>query len=490
MKFLLAEHGILFRVLLTITSLAPPATDLGYLLHKNPARCQEVPLSFGKAHVFFPEATAERCTAALLLEIDPVEMVRGRGPGAEGLLDQYVNDRPYVASSFLSVAIAHAFGTALQGRCQKRPNLVTAPLPLRARISTIPCGAGEQFLRRLFEPLGYSLTAVRHPLDVRFPEWGEGPYHTVEIAKTTPLNELLVHLYVLLPVLDGKKHYYVGEDEVENLLRKGAGWLAGHPEKEAIALRYLRRKPSLARMALARLADESGEAAETAAEESADRDRDAPLPEREATLNEQRLGSVLAALRGSGARRVLDLGCGEGKLLAALLKEKEFTEVVGMDVSIRSLEIAERKLALDRLPEARRKRIRLIHGSLIYRDARLAGFDAAAIVEVVEHLDPERLASFERVVFEWARPATVVLTTPNREYNVTWETLRDGALRHPDHRFEWTRAEFQEWGGRVAAGHGYTARFLPVGPEEPGLGSPTQMAIFTLGPGRSIGGSP
>jgi 3' terminal RNA ribose 2'-O-methyltransferase Hen1 len=232
-------------VLLTITNTLAPATDLGYLLHKNPARCQEVELGFGKAQVFYPEASEERCTAALLIEVDPVEMVRGRGPKGGRLLDQYVNDRPYVASSFLSVAIAQVFGSALNGKCAKRPELVARPLPLSARIAALPCRGGEGFLRRLFEPLGYSLSAARHPLDPQFPEWGESPYHTVELAKETPLRDLLVHLYVLVPVLDGLKHYFVGEAEVENLLRKGAGWLGDHPEKEAIAVRYLRRKPSL-----------------------------------------------------------------------------------------------------------------------------------------------------------------------------------------------------------------------------------------------------
>jgi 3' terminal RNA ribose 2'-O-methyltransferase Hen1 len=467
-------------VLLTITNTSPPATDIGYLLHKNPARCQEVELSFGKAQVFYPEATPERCTAALLLDVDPVEMVRGRTSAGGGLLDQYVNDRPYVASSFLSVAIAQVFGSALNGRCQRRPDLVEKPLPLQARLSALPCRGGEVFLRRLFEPLGYTMTATRHPLDPQFPEWGDGPYHTVELQKTTTLQDLLVHLYVLVPVLDGKKHYFVGEAEVENLLRKGEGWLAAHPEKEGIALRYLRSKPSLARMALARLADEAGETTEAAETEEAPGSSDEVMPQREASLNDQRLGSVLAALRGCGAKRVLDLGCGEGKLLSSLLKDQAFTEIVGMDVSIRSLEIAERKLNLERLPEARRKRIRLIQGSLIYRDVRLAGFDAAAIVEVLEHLEPERLAAFERVLFECTRPANVVLTTPNREYNSLFEGLQEGTLRHRDHRFEWTRAEFQDWGSRVALRWGYSVRFIPVGPEDPDRGPPTQMAIFQL----------
>ena len=146
-----------------------------------------------------------------------------------------------------------------------------------------------------------------------------------------------------------------------------------------------------------------------------------------------------------------------------LLADKQFTNIVGMDISIRSLELAHRRLKLDRLPSMQRDRIRLIHGALTYRDERLAGFDAAAVVEVIEHLDPARLSAFERVVFQHARPRTVVLTTPNREYNVVWETLPAGAMRHGDHRFEWTRAEFQEWANRVAEQFNYFVRFLPVG---------------------------
>ncbi|HEX5163986.1 MAG TPA: methyltransferase, partial [Thermomicrobiales bacterium] len=212
------------------------------------------------------------------------------------------------------------------------------------------------------------------------------------------------------------------------------------------------------------------EAAEEAAEEE--------TIEQRISLNQQRLDAVLAALRESGAQRVLDLGCGEGRLLQLLLAERQFTEIVGMDVSHRILDSAADRLRLDRLPERQRERIRLIHGSLTYRDERLAGFDAAAVVEVIEHLDPPRLAAFERVIFEQARPNTVVVTTPNAEYNVRWETLPAGHYRHRDHRFEWTRADFEGWAGQIAARFSYTVRFSPIGPVDPEVGAPTQMAIF------------
>jgi len=466
-------------MLLTITLTRTPATDLGYLLHKNPANLQRFDLTCGQAHVFYPEAGADRCTAALLVEVDPVALVRGRrGPGGEGRkLEQYVNDRPYAASSFLSVAMAEVFNSALAGRSRERPELAETALPLEAKLAALPCRGGEEFLRRLFEPLGYAITAERHPLDERYPEWGESAYFTVRLQASTRLRDLLAHLYVLVPVLDDDKHYWVGDDEVEKLLRHGAGWLADHPERELITSRYLKHQHSLARAALARLIQEESPDPDAAEQ---DHEAEEEAVEKPIRLNDQRLGTVLAAVKQSGAKRVLDLGCGEGRLLRSFLEDRSFEEIVGMDVSHRSLEIAHERLHLDRLPPRQRERIRLIHGSLTYRDQRLAGYDAATVVEVIEHLDPPRLAAFERVLFEAARPKTVVVTTPNGEYNVRFASLPAGKFRHKDHRFEWSRDEFQSWACRVAERFGYSVRFLSIGPDDPEVGSPTQMGVFTL----------
>jgi 3' terminal RNA ribose 2'-O-methyltransferase Hen1 len=466
-------------MLLTITNTTPPASDLGYLLHKNPERWQSFELAFGKAHVFYPEVSTDRCTAALLLDIDPVGLVRNRrGRGDEsGTLDQYVNDRPYVASSFLSVAIARVLGSALAGTSKNRPDLAKEALPLEAKIAVLPCRGGEVFLRRLFEPLGYEVIAFHHALDEKFPEWGESPYYTVRLRATVRLQDLLTHLYVLVPVLDAEKHYWVGQDEVEKLLRHGEGWLAAHPEKEEIVFRYLKRFGRLAREALARLSDEDNPDPDAVEEE---RSRAETVFEETLKLNDQRIGAVMAVLKNSGAKRVLDLGCGEGKILKALLETPAFEEIVGMDVSYRSLERAQERLHLDSLPAQRRARIKLIQGSLIYRDQRLSGYEAAIVVEVVEHLDPPRLAAFERVLFEHAKPRLVVLTTPNFEYNVRFETLPAGQFRHKDHRFEWTRSQFEQWARGIAERFKYSVHFLPVGPQDSEVGAPTQMGVFTL----------
>lgn len=451
--------------------------DLGYLLLKNPARAHTFELPFGKAHVIYPELSEQRSTAALLLDIDPVGLVRGRPHSAgEGSIDQYVNDRPYVSSSFLSVAMSGVLGTAMGGRSKDRQELADSPLQWTATIGVVPCRAGEQLIRALFEPLDYEVSLEHHTLDERFPEWGDGFHYTVRITGTKRLQDLLGHVYVLVPVLDPEKHYWVGDDEVEKLLRKGEGWLASHPQRDAIASRYLRFDRRLTRDALARLADEDAPDPDATEQLRANEELEIEAPIR---LWEQRIGAVVSALRSVGARTVVDVGCGEGTLLKALLRDREFHRMVGLDVSWRSLERARRGMHLDRMSDAQKARIELIHGSLMYRDRRLGGFDAATAVEVIEHLDPPRLSAFERVLFEHARPKAAIITTPNSEYNALFPGLPMGKFRHKDHRFEWSRQEFAAWAHGISERFGYAVRLLPVGPEDPNLGPPTQMGVFT-----------
>jgi 3' terminal RNA ribose 2'-O-methyltransferase Hen1 len=456
-------------VLLTLTTTHRPATDLGFLLHKHPDRVQTFDVPFGEAHVFYPEATEERCTAALVLDVDPVGLIRrGRGRGSFALAE-YVNDRPYVASSFLSVAMVNVFSTAMRGQCKPRPELAATALPFEASLPAVPARGGTEMVERLFAPLGYAVAAQPLQLDERYPEWGDSRHVALTLTGTVRLADLLSHLYVLLPVLDDDKHYWIDRGEIEKLMRRGDTWLPAHPARDLIVRRYLKRQRHLVHPALQQLD-------EAAPPEDEDPEREERLEER-VSLRDHRLGAVQAVLKASGARRVLDLGCGAGALLQRLVKDG-YDEVVGVDVSARALEAAERKLRLDRMPEQQRERIRLLQSPLTYRDRRLAGYDAAALVEVIEHFDPPRLHAAEHNVFAAARPQTVVVTTPNREYNVRWETLPAGELRHADHRFEWTREEFAAWAAGVASRHGYGVRFLAVGPEDEEVGAPTQMAVF------------
>jgi 3' terminal RNA ribose 2'-O-methyltransferase Hen1 len=466
-------------MILNITTTHYPATDLGFLLHKHPDKFQTFELSVGKAHVFYPEKGEKRTTISLLLDIDPIDMVRGSRKlgGDDFVLGNYVNDRPYVASSFMSVAIAKAFSSAMNGKCKDKPELVDVKLPVEVSIPAIPAPkGGEILIRKFFEPLGYNVDLSRLPLDDKFPDWGASKYFSLKLSNTVTVKDLLSHLYVLIPALDNDKHYFVSQHEIEKLLAKGEGWLKDHPEKEQITRRYLINLNALSRQALDRLTE--GEQSDQAEEEPA---QVSELEQRKETLHDKRLKLVAEKLVESGATSVLDLGCGEGKLIRLLLKHKQFGRITGMDVSYNELLKAKERLHYEEMSPRQKERITLFQGSLTYRDKRLDGFEAAAVVEVIEHLDVNRLKAFERVLFEFSKPQTVVLTTPNKEYNVMWERLAADTMRHDDHRFEWTRAEFAAWANNIAQNYNYRVEILPIGDEEENIGAPSQMAIFKYG---------
>jgi SAM-dependent methyltransferase len=542
-------------MLLSITLTEPPATDLGYLLHKHPDRLQSFAVSAGQAHVFYPEAAEQRCTAALLLEIDPITLVRGHRRAGSGSADafslaEYVNDRPYAASSMLAVALGKVFRTAMTGRCDARPDLAARALPLEISIPALSCRGGADLADRLLRPLGWDMRATRIPLDPELPEWGDSRYLTVRLTGQVRLADALSHLYVLLPVLDDSKHYWVDDAEIDKLIRAGGDWLAAHPERDLITHRYLAHQRALTASAVARLAEVDDtepealdnavpEALAYAVSEASEVDDTEPealdnavpealayaVPEALAyaepealdnavpqgtpggagpppprgNLAQARREAVLAVLhdtvlrdtvlrdtvlrdsasRNSGAARVADLGCGEGRLVAMLLREPSVARVLGVDVSHRALARTAQRLHLDTMPDRQRDRVELLQSSLTYADARLAGLDAAVLMEVIEHVDPPRLGALEQTVFGAARPGTVVVTTPNAEHNVRFPDLRPGAMRHPDHRFEWTRPQFRDWAAGVAGRRGYQVRFLPIGADDPEVGPPSQLAVFT-----------
>ena len=454
-------------MLLTLSTTMPSAADLGYLLHKHPDKVQQFELPVGLAHVVWPEVSDERSTAALLLEVDPIALVRGKGHESFALA-QYVNDRPYAASSMLAVALGSVFRTAMAGTCKARPELAAQPIPLEVHLPAVPARGGPDLVHRLFGQLGWDVTATPFPLEATMPSWGDSPYVDLRLSGTLRLADALSQLYVLLPVLDDAKHYWVGEAEVDKLLRAGGSWLPEHPERELITRRYLRHQRSLVLSAVERLAEVDDVPVGPA--EDAE-------PQAKPLAND-RAAAVLAALKTENASSVVDLGCGEGALLRDLIADASFGRVIGVDVSHRALEVAAKRLNLDRMPDTQRARLELIQSSVTYRDDRLAGHDAVVLMEVIEHVDPPRLPALERTVFGDAKPTAVVVTTPNAEYNVLYPFLAAGTMRHRDHRFEWTRAEFASWATATAAAYGYSVRFVPVGVEDSRFGPSTQMAVF------------
>jgi len=456
-------------MLLQITTTHQPATDLGYLLHKRPGKFQTKKLAFGHVHVFYPEASAEKCTAALWIDINAVELSKGRNQqfSKSFQLGQYVNDRPYVASSFMSTAIAKYYGSALNGNCKDRPELAKTAIPLEIRLVSVCARGGANLIKSLFEPLAYEVEVEGSSLNENFPEWGDSPYYKITLRGTLTVQEVLTHLYVLLPVLDNNKHYFVSQTEIEKLLAKGIKWLPNHPRKDLIVNRYLKYKTTYTRRAIDKMSPGIIKEAERV------------IVERKVTLHQRRLAKVAEELKISGAKTVADLGCGEGKLIKLLIPDTQFEKIIGVDVSAKSLEIAEKRLYLLNATPKRRKRISLLHGSLMYNDERLTGVDAAALVEVIEHIEEEKLPLLERIVFGEINPKTVIITTPNSEYNVLYEGLENGKMRHNDHRFEWNRAQFKAWAEKLASEYKYTFNIKPIGEIDANYGASSQMAIFT-----------
>jgi len=459
-------------MLLTISTTYKNANELSYLLHKHPNKLQSFDLKVGHVKIFYPEYSNDRTTVAMLLDVNPIDLVKKSRKSAHKnfSLGQYVNDRPYVASSFMSVAIAKAFSSAMNGNCKDKPELVDVTMPFEITISVLPAPRGGALLiRKLFEPLGYALEIKRHILDEKFEDWGESKYYKVTLKNSLKLKDLLSHLYVLIPALDNDKHYFVSQNEIDKLLEKGRGWLETHPEKEQIIKRYLINLSSLTKQAIERLgvSDDSEEESETIEQKV-----------KKETLHQQRLKIVFDKLVESKSNSVIDLGCGEGKLIRMLLKERQFQKITGMDISNSELNKCKDRLYWEEMAPKQKDRINLFQGALTYKDKRLEGYDAAALVEVIEHIDQNRLPSLERVVFEFARPKTVLITTPNKEYNALYDNLQTLKMRHDDHRFEWTRNEFHEWANRVAQTYNYSVHFDSIGTIDEKYGSSSQMAIF------------
>jgi 3' terminal RNA ribose 2'-O-methyltransferase Hen1 len=436
------------------------------LLHKHPDKLQTVELSVGNAHVFYPEATEDSCTACLLLDINPIDLVRSdKGRGAF-LQEHYLNDRPYTSNSFLSTALVKAFGSAINGTCHTKPELVKTAIALKAKVHSLKVDCDKSYINKLFEPLGYQISYETIQLDSIFPSWGESKVVNLTVQKTTTLKEFLSQLYVFMVVLDNDRHYWISRNDIDVLIRRGENWLSNHPEKDWITKRYLKNLRTLTNPALLRLANE-----DELIEEQ-------PLPEKKLNLHQQRLNKAFELLKASGAESILDIGCGEGKLLKLLLKEGRFKKIAGMDVSFSELQKAKENLYLDQASPATRDRIKIFQGSVTYKDERLKNFDAASLVEVIEHLDKERLPAMEKVVFGFAKPTTVILSTPNAEYNVVFEKLQAETFRHDDHRFEWTRNEFADWCNKICNEFGYQVEIYPVGQEEENIGAPSQLAMF------------
>ena len=462
-------------MLLTITYTGNNTQDLGYLLHKNPSRPQQFEISYGKAYVFYPEVSDERTTVALLLDIDPLDLAKGKVGSGEGGLFDYVNDRPYVCSSFMSAAISRIFGAAMNGKCKEKPELAEMPLELSATIYSLKDNGNEYLAEQMFTSLGYNVAIKRTLLDPKFPEWGMSPYIDLTISGKVKLSEMLNHIYVLIPVFDTEKHYFVSDSEVNKLLGHGGDWLPAHPYKDKITRRYLGK-----RSAYIKKANEALSAEELVMEDGGSDVTEAELAEekeKKIPLNTIRLETVKKTVLDSGAESVIDFGCGEGRLEQIILREPQIKKITAVDVSVDVLEIASRKLRYEKLEPELKDKLTLTQGSVTYKDERFKGYDCACLVEVIEHIDKPKLPDAEKAVFGVYHPKTVVVTTPNKDYNTVYG-IPDEELRHKDHRFEWTREEFKKWTEEICKTYKYVCQIENIGDCSEEFGSATMMGVF------------
>ena len=483
-------------MLLTITLTEPPATDLGFLLHKHPDRLQSFDVSAGQAHVFYPEAGEQRCTAALLLEIDPIGLVRGHrrsgtgGPEAFSLAE-YVNDRPYAASSMLAVALGKVFRTAMTGRCDARPDLAARALPLEIGIPALSCRGGTDLARRLLRPLGWDVQATRIPLDPELPEWGGSHYVTVQLTGRIRLADALSHLYVLLPVLDDSKHYWVDDAEIDKLLRAGGDWLATHPERELITHRYLAHQRQLTETAVARLAevdDTEPEVLDNAVPESPD-----PASTRRHRPGPRRAG---APWPSSAAKPCWP--CSATPCSQAQRRPASPTSAAGRAGWSRCC-WASRPPPGSSASTCRTGRWNGPPSGCTWTPCRTASASGWTCCSP-RSPTPTRgwpawtprcswrssSTSTRRGSARWsrpcsARPGPAPSWSPRRTPSTTsasrtWPRARCGTRITGS---SGPGPQFREWAAGVAGRRGYQVRFLPVGPDDPEVGPPTQLAVFT-----------
>jgi 3' terminal RNA ribose 2'-O-methyltransferase Hen1 len=462
-------------VFLSIATTRQGAKDLGFLLYKHPDRVFRSDASRNakmSAVGFYPEATDERCEFCLVVEVDPVERVRGASWGAG--IAQYVEPLPFLASSYMAQALSLCLRSAMNGVVTSKDPAEEERLKVAAaekwplEITVSPLRTSPALISRMFEPLGWDVALHSIALDIPGMMSGDRgtDLHTLTLRGEVTLQDALTHLYVLLPALDPARHYFYGESEVQKLLDKSQNWLEQHPARELIVGRYLSKSRELRETALQQF--ETADDDETVAE--------GDVPDEPVSAHDERHQRIVEIVRGAGDVSVVDLGCGEGKLLERLSKLPGKLEITGVEPAMRDLDKAHR--ALSRNPGKQMDpRIKLKHGSILYADDQLKGFDIAILSEVIEHIDPERLDHAERCVFGFMQPRKVVVTTPNASFNEMFG-LEEGRFRHRDHRFEWTETEVTAWCGRIGRDYGYSYELGGAGGYEPAFGHLSHFIVF------------
>lgn len=453
---------------LAIKATGEGAKMLSFLLSKNPQNLYDRMEKGYRVRLTYTVFSDSEVEALIFVTPDPVELVKNSPDTYE--ITQYINDREFVVSSIFCSNTRSALGTALNGR-PKEEYLDWAKHAFQLTIGFGPVATDlpDAAIKNLFEPLGYQTEIERGRADYNFQFKERSSARFINLQSKVTLQNALQHLFVLIPVLDDYRHYFIDEREIEKLERYGEGWLADHPLKELIIKRTLRFRELIDQMVLNSHQTELINEAVT------------PEPNISSQpvvrLNKLRYQRLVKIIEDLAAREsIVDFGAGEGKLSVRLGFIPGVKEILAVEPTEK-----EQLRALKRFSEASRKDDFIaptpVWGSLFYYDEQLCGKDVMILSEVIEHIDESRLPRVMDTILGSYKPQVLLITTPNAEYNPVYQ-MEEG-IRHKDHRFEWSRAEFAEWTYCLARNYAYEVQIDGIGEEAEGYGHPSQLAILT-----------
>ncbi|WP_310831561.1 3' terminal RNA ribose 2'-O-methyltransferase Hen1 [Paenibacillus pedocola] len=473
---------------LIIRATGTGAGMLSHLLAKNPNNLYDRTEKEARVRIVFTVSSEEETEAVIYVTPDPIELVKGDS-SAHNDITQYINDREFVTSSLFCSYIRPALGTALNGKPKEAyMPWVGKPLKLELTFGPVASNLPDRTLEELFTALGYEVQLERGDAEYSFALKTRSSARYIKLAGEQTLQTALQQLFVLIPALDDYKHYYISDDEVDKIRRYGAGWLEEHPQRSLILKRTLRfagaikQYEAMAAKEKRSTAENSVDsedvpAAVTVSGESAVTEMQ---EEPKIRLNDLRYAAIAAAVEELYAKAtIVDFGSGEGKLSAKLSSVPGVREIKAVEPSA-----ASQLRAMDRFAKLADKPGIIVPdpvtGSLFYFDESLRGKDVMILCEVIEHIDEYRLARVMENIFAEYAPKTLIVTTPNKDYNAVYE-MEQEELRHGDHRFEWGRKAFSVWCARWTETFDYTAELTGIGEGSVEFGYPTQMAIFTKG---------
>ncbi|WIM41190.1 3' terminal RNA ribose 2'-O-methyltransferase Hen1 [Paenibacillus sp. PK4536] len=476
---------------LTIKATGTHASMISHLLAKNPNNLYDRTEKGARIRLVYTSFQPEETEVLLFVTPDPIDLVKGSPDHYD--ITQYINDRELVVSSLFCSYIRPALGTALNGKPKADYiDWVEHPFTLHMSMGPVASDLPDSMIESLFQPLGYEVQMERGEIDYSFDLKNRSTVRHIQISGQQTLQHMLRQLYILIPVLDNYKHYYISDDEIERLQRYGEGWLSTHPQHDLIIKRSLRFAPLIKEYeqkvakneditnVSTELSTHQAEASEMKSELSEDQDKQYDSNQTEPPvirLNELRYRAIVEQVSQLPQhKQIVDFGAGEGKLSVRLGEIEGVEQIWAVEPSMQS-----QLRAIDRFAKLEGRTDYVIPvvttGSLFYRDERWVDQDVIILCEVIEHINEVRLPQVIHTLFTDYRPQTLIMTTPNREYNEVYQMGKD-EIRHTDHRFEWTRAELEQYCTQWIQDRPYTFTLSGIGEKHEQYGQPTQMVVF------------